>query len=129
MKFYILFFKHLKLKINSKKIDPFNVQKQPPEVFYNKKLFLKISQYSQENTRVSCNFIIKRLQHRCFPVNIAKFLGTSIMKTICEQLFLKVQVAISKAMRYIQIKEVCDRKYSIKEKGSQSQQFRISFAV
>ena len=51
------------------------------------------------------------------------------MKTICEQLFLKVQVAISKAMRYIQIKEVCDRKYSIKEKGSQSQQFRISFAV
>ena len=24
----------------------------------------------------ACNFIKKRLQHRCFPVNIATFLGT-----------------------------------------------------
>ena len=36
---------------------------------------LKISQYSQENTCVGV-FIKKRLQHRCFPVNIAKFLRT-----------------------------------------------------
>ena len=28
----------------------------------------------------------KRIQHRCFPVNIAKFLKTPIMKNICEQL-------------------------------------------
>ena len=27
-----------------------NNKKQPPEVFYKKKQFLKISQYSQENT-------------------------------------------------------------------------------
>ena len=33
--------------------------------------------------------IKKRLQHRCFPVNIAKFLRTSILKNICEQLLLK----------------------------------------
>ena len=43
-----------------------------------------MSQYSQENTFVgvffnkiagfqACNFIKKRLQNRCFPVNIAKF--------------------------------------------------------
>ena len=31
-------------------------------------------------------FIKKRLQHRCFPVNISKFLGTTILKNICEQL-------------------------------------------
>ena len=40
------------------------------------KIFFKISQYSQENTCVGglqgCNFIEKRLQHSCFPVNIAK---------------------------------------------------------
>ena len=34
-----------------------------------------------------CNFIEKRLLHRCFPVNIAKFLRTSIFKNICERLF------------------------------------------
>ena len=30
----------------------------------------------------------KGLQHRCFPVNIAKFL-TPILKNICERLLLK----------------------------------------
>ena len=38
-------------------------------------------------------FIKKRLQHRCFFVNIANFLGTRIMKNICEKLFLKKLVA------------------------------------
>ena len=32
----------------------------------------------------ACNFIKKRLQHRCFPVHIVKFLRTSILKNICE---------------------------------------------
>ena len=56
-------------------------------------LFLNILQYSQEKTciRVSffkvaglkaINFIKKRLQHRCFPVNIAEFLRTPILKNI-----------------------------------------------
>ena len=30
----------------------------------------------------ACNFIKKRLQHRCFPVNIAKFLRRPILKNI-----------------------------------------------
>ena len=34
----------------------------------------------------------KRLQHRCFPVNIAKFLRTTILKNICERLFLYVRI-------------------------------------
>ena len=52
-----------------------------------KKMLLKILQYLQENTCVgvfqACNFIKKRLQCRCFPVNIAKFLRTLIFKNIC----------------------------------------------
>ena len=34
------------------------------------------------------NFITKRLHHKCFPVNIAKFLRTSILKNICKRLLL-----------------------------------------
>ena len=31
----------------------------------------------------ACNFIKKRLQQRYFPLNIAKFLRTPILKNIC----------------------------------------------
>ena len=48
-----------------------------------KKLFLKILLYSQQNTCVE-----KRLQHRCFPVHISKFLRALISKTICKRLLL-----------------------------------------
>ena len=34
-------------------------QKQPPEVFCRKKVFLKISQNSQENTCATVSFLIK----------------------------------------------------------------------
>ena len=71
------------------------------EVFYKKKLFLKISKYSQENTCVivffnknvglqACNFIKKRLQHRSFHKNTATFLRTAILKNICERMLLRV---------------------------------------
>ena len=45
-----------------------------------KKVFLKISQNSHENTCARRRpqayiFIKKRLQHRCFPLNFAKFLA------------------------------------------------------
>ena len=36
-----------------------------------------------------------QLQRRCFPVNIAKFLGTSILKKICERLLLVVAASFS----------------------------------
>ena len=69
-------------------------------MFYKKKLFLKNSQYWQENICVksvfnkvtdlkACNFIKNRLQHRCFPVHIAKFLGAPILKNNYERLLLK----------------------------------------
>ena len=36
----------------------------------------------------ACKFIEERFQHRCFPVDIANFLRTSILKNICERLLL-----------------------------------------
>ena len=46
---------------------------------------------------VGVSFLIKlqplrRLQHRCFPMNIAKFLRTPILKNICERLLLRVAI-------------------------------------
>ena len=39
----------------------------------------------------ACNFIKKKLQHRCFPVIIAKFLRIPILRNICERLLLYIQ--------------------------------------
>ena len=47
--------------------------KQPPEVFFNNFLSLKILQISQEN-RVS---IKKRIQHKCFPVKFEEILKSA----------------------------------------------------
>ena len=38
----------------------------------------------------------KRLQHRCFPVNIAKFLRTPTLKNICKRLLLSIRLKLSK---------------------------------
>ena len=54
---------------------PYTIQKEPAEVFYKKR----------------CS--AKRLQHRCFPVSIAKFLTKLILKNICERLLLTIMDA------------------------------------
>ena len=64
------------------------VQKQPPEVFYKKAVLQTFAIFAGKHLRWSpwlvklqawaCNFIKKRLQHRCFPVNIAEFLRIAI---------------------------------------------------
>ena len=69
-------------------------KKQPPEVFYRKKMFLKISQNLQETTCARVTFLTKLqaysrpatllkkgLWHRCFPVNFAKFLRALFHRT------------------------------------------------
>ena len=69
-------------------------QKQPPQVFCKKKVFLKISQASQETPVLESlfnkivGFNKKMLQHRCFPVKFAKFLKVPILKNICKGLLL-----------------------------------------
>ena len=62
-------------------------QKQPPEVFYIKKIFLKTSQNSQKKTCVRVSFLF---QHRCFLVNIAKFLRISFFTEHLRWLFLSI---------------------------------------
>ena len=49
-----------------------------PQIF-SKKVFLNISQISQENSRslFFINFIKKRPQHNCFHVKFAKYLRTT----------------------------------------------------
>ena len=53
-------------------------QKQPPEFFY-KNGVLRLQ---------ACNDIKKRLWHRCFPVNFAKFLRTSFSQNTSGRLLL-----------------------------------------
>ena len=64
-----------------------------------KKLFLKVSQISQENTSVGVSFLIKlytssletllkkRLRHRYLPVNFATFLRTTFYRTSLKDCF------------------------------------------
>ena len=67
-----------------------NWHKQSPKVFYEEdvlKTFTKFTGKHLENTQV-WNFIKKRLQHKCFPINIAEFLRAPILKNISVQVFL-----------------------------------------
>ena len=70
-----------------------------------KKLTLKISENSQENTRsiVFCNFTKKRLWHRCFPVNFPKFLRTPFLTEHCQWLLLihYISTALLPASNYM----------------------------
>ena len=53
------------------------------------------------------NFIEKRLQHRCFPVNIVKFLGTCILKKICERVRLnKVYMYHTKVLKRLYFRKI-----------------------
>ena len=54
-----------------------------------KKLFLKISQNSQENTCARASFLIKVFLHRCFPVNFANFLRTPFLQNTSGRLLRK----------------------------------------
>ena len=47
---------------------------------------------SQKNTKVTCNFVTKRLQHRYFPMHVAKFSTTAILKNIYEGLVLIIKM-------------------------------------
>ena len=61
-------------------------------------MFLKILQYSQENTYGG--FIKKRIQHRYFLVNIAKFRIIPILKNICKWLPLYILTDLELVIKY-----------------------------
>ena len=77
-KAYIILWKHLKVFVNEKWL-PHNCFSWDSYCLISeavawrcsvKKVFLEISQNSQENTCARVSFLIKRLWHRCFPVNL-----------------------------------------------------------
>ena len=77
-------------------------------VFCKKKVFLKISQNSQQNTYARiysfnkvtglrpATLLKKRRWHRCFPVNFAKFLRTFFLQTTSGRLLLKGHLNLNK---------------------------------
>ena len=67
---------------------------------------LRWSPYLNKNVGLqSWNFIKKRLQHRLFPVNIAKFLRTPVLENICERLFERFPTWASNITRNMGIEE------------------------
>ena len=52
------------------------------------------SELNKDSMIQTCNFIEKRLHHRCFPVITAKFLRTPILKNICERLLLEIYLVL-----------------------------------
>ena len=60
-----------------------NVEAATRDVLW-KMVLLKFSTFQ------AYNFIKKKIQNRYFPVKFAKFLGTSILKNICQQLLLQM---------------------------------------
>ena len=83
------------------------IKKKPLEMFYKKGLLKYFTNFTRKHLRWS-NFLIKftatdlfikkRLRHRCFLVEFAKFLKTPILKNICERLplyILNIRTCIS----------------------------------
>ena len=76
----------------------FYQQKQPPEVFYKKAVLKSFTTFTEKHMcwslfliicrQKSCKFIKKRLQHRCFPDNIEKFLRTPFLQSTSGHLLL-----------------------------------------
>ena len=72
------------------------IYRQPPEVFCKKAVLKYFAKFTEKELCWSLFLIksqafspaglLKRLQHRCFPVYIANFLRTSILKNICQRL-------------------------------------------
>ena len=66
-------------------------QKQPPEVFYEKRCSWNFTEFTVKHLCQSLSFhkvaelrpvtlLNKRIWHRCFPVNFTRFLKTSFLK-------------------------------------------------
>ena len=77
----------------------FNIQNQPPEVFYKKDVLRNFTTFKGEHLCQSLFFnkaaslrpatlLKKRLGHRCFPVNFAKFPRTLFLQSTSGRLLL-----------------------------------------
>ena len=53
----------------------------------------------------TCNFIKKRFQHRCFPVNVTKFLRTPFSPNTTGQLLLNLHEIVTKWLKFLEYLE------------------------
>ena len=76
-----------------------DIQEQPPELFYNKNVLKNFAKFTIKHLCQSLllnkvaglmpvTLLKKRLCHRCFPVNFAKFLRTPFSQNTSERLLL-----------------------------------------
>ena len=64
-------------------------QKQPPEVFYKKKMFLNISQNLQENTSARISFLIKlHASGLVFPCEICEIFKNTFLQNSSRRVLL-----------------------------------------
>ena len=93
------------------------VQKKPPEVFL-KKTFSKITQYLQQNACVgvlksfnkglqACNYIKKRLQHRCFRQTFCR-MQKFFRNTFFEK-YLRTAASLSRLLGWVKVKKITER--------------------
>ena len=81
----------------------YKIQKQPPEVVYKKGVLENFTKFTGKHlcqsvffNKVVClrpaTLSKKRLWHRCFPVNFAKFQGIPFLHNISRLLFLEIPI-------------------------------------
>ena len=71
-------------------------QKQPPEVFCKKGVLKNFATFKGKHLCQSRSFLIKlRLWHRCFPVNVAKFVKAPFLQYTPGRLFPKEKLILT----------------------------------
>ena len=64
-------------------LESIGIKGEQLELFYKKDVLNNFSIFiGKDLSFQACSCIKKRLQHRCLPLNIAKFLRTPILKTV-----------------------------------------------
>ena len=84
----------LKIKSNVK-INYSTFQRQPPEVFYKNGVLRNLTKFTGKHLCHSLfsnkvSLLKKRLWHKCYPVNFAKFLRTRLLQNTSDDCFLGV---------------------------------------
>ena len=77
----------------------------------------------------ACNFIKKKLQHRCVPVNTAKFLKTLIWRTSATDCFCKRPVSIDFSLCIIAKKKQSDYNGGLLISKFQENGFFLNWAI
>ena len=94
---FLLVWNQTGLFLTEKFSKPWEQQKAPTEMFCKKCVFKNFADFTGKYLRWSlfliklqaCNIIEKRLQCRCFLVEISKFLRIPFLKNICDQILLE----------------------------------------